>query len=196
MLIHLEHDESTDPRVLRTRELIINSFAKLLVENKSIRKVSVQSVTKTARVNRVTFYAHFRDKYDLLDVWARLMFKQSVVEKLPQHALLDNDNLTLIINSTLDFFIYRSKYQRRINKPFEPMFEAAIQQELEDVLKLMLKNTYKDKLNMSKENTATYLSWAIFGSLLSWSRNQKVQSKETVTSELISFCNAITTQLV
>ena len=195
MLVHLEHDENTDPRVLRTRGLLINSFAKLLIENKSIRKVSVQNVTKEAGVNRVTFYAHFKDKYDLLDIWARLMFKQSVVEKLPKHAILDNDNLKLIINYTLDFFIYRNKYQRRINERFEPLFEAAIQQELQDILKVMLENTYTDKLSVSIENIATYLSWAILGSLLSWSRNQKVQTKDTLTSELISFCNTTTTQL-
>jgi AcrR family transcriptional regulator len=195
MLVHIEHDEDTDPRVLRTRRLLINSFAKLLIENKSIRKVSVQSVTKEAGVNRVTFYAHFKDKYDLLDVWARLMFKQSVAEKLPKDAILDNDNLKLMIDSTLEFFIYRNKYQRRINERFEPLFEAAIQQELDEILKIMLENTYTNKLSVSIENMATYLSWAIFGSLLSWSRNQKVQAKDTLTSELISLCNTITTQL-
>jgi AcrR family transcriptional regulator len=191
MYIHIEHDDTTDPRVLRTRELLINSFAKLLVEHKSIRKVSVQSVTKQAGVNRVTFYAHFTDKYELLDVWARLMFRQSVTEKLPTDALLNRQSLNLLINATLDFFIMRRQYRKRINEQFEAMFETAIQQELQAVLASMLGRTSTTKRTTSTGNIATFLSWAIFGSLLDWNRTKEGQSKEMFVTEIVDLCEAI-----
>jgi AcrR family transcriptional regulator len=191
MYIHLEQDTVTDPRILRTRELLINGFAKLLIERKSIRSVSVQSIAKQAGVNRVTFYAHFRDKYDLLDVWARLLFRQSVVEKLPDDAQPNRESLTLLITATLDFFILRGGYRRRINDQFEPMFETAIQQELQAILASMLGHTHPVKHSVTRETAATFLSWAIFGSLLDWSRTQKNRSKEVVVLETVLLCEAL-----
>lgn len=187
MYIHLEQDKTIDPRVLRTREVLINSFAKLLLEQKSIRKVSVQNVTKLAGVNRVTFYAHFSDKFELLDVWARLMFKQAVVEKLPDEAVFDTKNLTLLIQDTLDFFTARNKYRRRINKQFESMFETAMQQELRSTLKVMLDNLPVTYNLGTADNIATFMSWALFGSLLDRSiAGHKADSNEKYTAILVN----------
>jgi AcrR family transcriptional regulator len=191
MYIHLEHDDNIDPRVLRTRELLINSFATLLIERKSIQSVSVQSVTKLAGVNRVTFYAHFTDKYELLNVWARLMFQQSVAEKLPPNAHFDTENLTILISATLEFFIMRSQYRRRINEQLESMFEATVQQELQSVLASMLDKTPTNTLLTPSSNIATFLSWAIFGSLLDWSRAHKDQASEAYVAEIVVLCETI-----
>jgi AcrR family transcriptional regulator len=188
MYIHLEHDSSVDPRVLRTREQLINSFAKLLVEHKSIRKVSVQSITKLAGVNRVTFYAHFTDKYELLDVWARVMFRQSVVEMLPNNAQLDRESLTLLIHSTLDFFTMRMRYRRRINEQFESMFEAAAQQELQAILASMLGRGPSQTKPVSNDTIAIFLSWAIFGSLLEASRVPEGAARDSFVMSLVSIC--------
>ena len=40
-----------DPRVARTRRLLLDSFTELLAEQKSIRKISIQSITEHAGVN-------------------------------------------------------------------------------------------------------------------------------------------------
>jgi AcrR family transcriptional regulator len=195
MYIHLEQDGKTDPRILRTRELLINSFATLLIENKSIRKVSVQTVTEKAGVNRVTFYAHFSDKYDLLDVWARLMFEESVTRKLPEEADFRKENLELLINAVLDFFSYRNKNRRRINDQFEPMFESAIQQELQSVLEAMIGATPLEKPPISIDNVALFLSWAIFGTALNWSHDPSRQTKESITKQLVAFAEATTSRI-
>ncbi len=67
-------DEKLDPRVKRTRGLILQSFESLLAE-KNFENISVQDVTDKAQVNRATFYAHFQDKYALLDYSTHQMFK-------------------------------------------------------------------------------------------------------------------------
>jgi len=59
-------DEKEDPRVKRTRNLILTAFDELLPE-KGFRSLTVQDITDKAEINRATFYAHFNDKYDLLD---------------------------------------------------------------------------------------------------------------------------------
>ena len=54
----LPTEEKLDPRVKRTRALILQSFESLIAE-KGFETISVQDVTDKAQVNRATFYAHF-----------------------------------------------------------------------------------------------------------------------------------------
>ena len=70
-------DEKLDPRVKRTRNLILQSFEVLLAE-KNFETISVQDVTDKAEINRATFYAHFQDKYALLDYSINQMFMQEI----------------------------------------------------------------------------------------------------------------------
>ncbi|MDO9303325.1 MAG: TetR family transcriptional regulator, partial [Anaerolineales bacterium] len=70
-------DEKLDPRVKRTRNLILQSFENLLAE-KNFESISVQDVTDRAEINRATFYAHFQDKYTLLDYSINQMFMQEI----------------------------------------------------------------------------------------------------------------------
>ncbi|MBQ7677818.1 MAG: TetR/AcrR family transcriptional regulator [Lachnospiraceae bacterium] len=56
----------TDVRTIKTRRsLIIALFA--LLERKPWAKVSIKDICKEAMVSRSTFYAHFEDKYALLE---------------------------------------------------------------------------------------------------------------------------------
>ena len=73
MLPNPREEEKLDPRVKRTRGLILQSFESLLAE-KGFESISVQDVTDKAQVNRATFYAHFPDKYALLDYSIQKMF--------------------------------------------------------------------------------------------------------------------------
>ena len=56
----------TDPRVLRTRKLIMDSFMELS-SKKEFKDITVKDITTEAMINRATFYYHFEDIYDLLD---------------------------------------------------------------------------------------------------------------------------------
>ncbi len=57
-----------DPRVIKTRRLLLDAFI-VLVRKKDFTSISVKDITDYARVNRATFYAHFQDKYDILNTW-------------------------------------------------------------------------------------------------------------------------------
>ena len=64
-----------DPRVKRTRKLLEKAFMELMVE-KGFQSITIQDVTERATVNRATFYAHFEDKFDLLDSYIREQFDE------------------------------------------------------------------------------------------------------------------------
>ena len=56
----------TDPRVLRTRKLIMDSFIELSGK-KEFKDITIKDITTEAMINRATFYYHFEDIYDLLE---------------------------------------------------------------------------------------------------------------------------------
>lgn len=55
-----------DKRSLKTKKALRNGLAELLTE-KELRKITVQEIADKADVNRVTFYKHYLDVYDLYD---------------------------------------------------------------------------------------------------------------------------------
>ncbi|WP_280234453.1 TetR/AcrR family transcriptional regulator [Nocardia cyriacigeorgica] len=60
-------DESPDRRVRRTRNLLHRALIELMIE-RGYERVTVTDVIDRADVGRSTFYAHYRDKDDLLVV--------------------------------------------------------------------------------------------------------------------------------
>jgi len=75
-------EKSVDPRVKRTRQLLQKAFMELFLE-RGIASISIQDIAERATVNRATFYAHFPDKYALLDSFIREQFHGVVAEYLP-----------------------------------------------------------------------------------------------------------------
>lgn len=55
-----------DTRVRITKQIIKDSFLQLL-EKQPLNKISVVKVCENAQINRVTFYKHYLDVYDLYD---------------------------------------------------------------------------------------------------------------------------------
>ena len=50
---------------------------------KNFQSITVQDITERATVNRATFYAHFEDKYTLLDESVRDRFEEVLNSELP-----------------------------------------------------------------------------------------------------------------
>lgn len=67
--------KKTDPRVDRTRKLIAEAFLDVMNE-KGFEDLTVNDITEKAGINRVTFYAHFADKYVLLSDEVRRRFAE------------------------------------------------------------------------------------------------------------------------
>ncbi len=61
----LANSEKVDPRSIRTRRLL-DAFIDLM-EEKLFEDITVQDITVHATVNRATFYAHFPDKYAIVE---------------------------------------------------------------------------------------------------------------------------------
>ncbi|MBB6729621.1 TetR/AcrR family transcriptional regulator [Cohnella zeiphila] len=71
-----------DPRVLRTRQLIKDAFGDLL-QRKGFDAITIKDIAQRATINRATFYAHFEDKYALLEE----ITEQAFHERIPEQAV-------------------------------------------------------------------------------------------------------------
>src|SRR5580692_2601139 len=67
-------NETTDPRILRSRRMLMESLAKLLI-NKEFEDISVQEIADEATLNRGTFYLHYPDKNALLQAMTGVRFR-------------------------------------------------------------------------------------------------------------------------
>ena len=168
-----------DPRAARTRHLLLESFRQLKFERGSIRSVSVLDIAERAGVNRATFYAHFKDKYELLNAWTRKFYKEYVKERLPEDSRLNAETLRILIGATLDVLELHNQYRSRVNKEFEPVLDGALQEELLQTLTLMSEGSGY------ATSALRFLSWAIFGSANDWVRTG-LRPKEAAAKELFS----------
>lgn len=175
-----------DPRVKRTRLLLLKSFTALLEERQNIHSISVQDIAERATVNRTTFYAHFEDKYALLESWIRNKFQRAIESQLAASNTLQADTLQMLILAVFDFL---SRFRLRLkpsDSQFEPLFEVAIQQELYEVFLTRLKQI-SEEIPVAQETieiTALVMSWAIFGPAAHWSRGNRAISMEEMVNQV------------
>jgi AcrR family transcriptional regulator len=86
----MPNERKTDPRIERSREALTAAFFALVGE-KGFDAISVQDIADRARLNRATFYLHYKDKQDLL-----LRSGEAVFDALAAEAgSIDQGNLGL-----------------------------------------------------------------------------------------------------
>ncbi|HAL63904.1 MAG TPA: hypothetical protein DCO93_05610 [Clostridiales bacterium] len=123
-------EKKTDRRVAKTRKALCDALAELLCE-KELHKITVQEIADKADVNRVTFYKHYLDVYDLYDkteseVLVELGLLTLKLEELPPQDffrafidyIFDNRNIFRMIFSPNNSGQLRSKLGKMIEGIF------------------------------------------------------------------------------
>ena len=174
-------EEKLDPRVKRTRSLILRSFESLLAE-KGFETISVQDVTDKAEVNRATFYAHFHDKYELLDYSISQMFKQEIEKRTLNACHYTPDNLRNLILAVCDFLSNMHSECAQPHQQFESLTEGTIKNILFDLLSHWLKQT---GIKISTDIPATVATWAIYGLASHYSHLKKRPALEKFVDEAL-----------
>ena len=68
---------STDPRILRSRRMLMEALGRLLAV-KPLDDISIQEIADEATLNRATFYLHYPDKTSLLQAMAETRFRDLI----------------------------------------------------------------------------------------------------------------------
>ncbi len=170
-------DEKLDPRVRRTRSLILQSFEDILAE-KNFENISVQDVTAKAQVNRATFYAHFPDKYALLDYSIQKAFMAEIEKRTLNVCSYSPDNLRNLIRAVVEFLARVHTGCAQPHQQFESLIEGTIKKEIFDLLSYWLR-----KSKVPTEIPATVASWAIYGLASHYSHMKKRPALEKFVDE-------------
>jgi AcrR family transcriptional regulator len=72
--------ESTDPRILRSRRMMMEALARLL-DQKEFDDISIQEIADAATLNRATFYLHYPDKNALLQAMTAARFRNLIARR-------------------------------------------------------------------------------------------------------------------
>jgi AcrR family transcriptional regulator len=174
-----------DPRVKRTRELIVRAFNDLVAE-KGHTGLTVQEIAGRATINRATFYAHFADQYELFDYVVSEAFREELRRRLPDASGLGEENLRALVLAACDYLAGLNTACSRTDRHFRPLIEARVQAELYELLLRWIGVLPAKNRPADAEITATVVSWAIFGAGLRWSRGGEPGTVEAFADQTLS----------
>ena len=179
----LPNEQKLDPRVKRTRGLILQSFMEILPE-KGFQTVSIQDITDRAGINRATFYAHFPDKYALLDRSIQLLFQQEIEKRMLDACHYSADNLKALIIMVCEFISNANSHCTPSEPQFESLVEAQAKKQLQGLLQVWLE---KEASAVDPKTAATAASWAVYGLALQWShdKSKKRPSAEKFAEQVL-----------
>ena len=181
--------EREDPRVLRTRQLLLQAFSDLFSEE-GFHTMTVQDITGRARVNRGTFYTHFEDKYAILECWLREQFQQHVASKVLGLDFWQQSTLHLLIESVVQWFTQLHQLTRSVDRSLIPLVVTTLQEALFELLWHGFKSVADSKLDqqVDLETVCMVTSWAIFGTgfqcFHQWDEQMVVLQPEELASQV------------
>jgi AcrR family transcriptional regulator len=161
-------DEKEDPRVTRTRGLLEGAFMEVVTE-KGFQSVSVQDITDKAGVNRATFYAHFPDKYALLDHSIRMQFRQELEKRTLNVCTFSIENLRALIITVCEFVSTASSHCNPPSAQFESLMETQVKAQVQELVQNWIERL---DTHIEPRLAATAASWAIYGLAFQWSHDR------------------------
>jgi len=158
-----------DLRVIKT----LDSIDKSLLENLKktpFNKITVEALCENARINRTTFYKHYKDKYELLDNYlARILEEFKVnsnvefIEANPE--TITQDRYKGPFKNTLDFIISKKDV-------YEILWTAQIDRNLfDEMVETIAENIIKKKIEQHpeiKSDNEKFFKVSLFANLFAY----------------------------
>lgn len=183
-------EKSNDLRVIKTRQLLKDALL-TLIKDGDFDSITVKKLTDCAQINRSTFYAHFYDKYDLLEKTIKDELLSFVKEVAPK----SGEELTSI-NIPKSFYLRATQYIYQHTNFFKiMMLENGIpsfqQQFLQIIKKHMADHLEKfhpkpDEMGIPKEYLISYVAHAYVGVITYWLESGMQYSPQYVAEKLAS----------
>ncbi|WP_336772894.1 TetR/AcrR family transcriptional regulator [Paenibacillus sp. MMO-58] len=166
----------TDPRILRTRQLLRDAFIDLL-EEMDIEKISVNKLAERATINRVTFYLHYKDIPDMLEKMADDMIED--INQVLDRSTVKSDSPE-VINTTmlvklLEHIAEHAKFYKIIlashrTTIFTERLLRLLTKLISDGIDKRGNDSFVAKANIQKDIAVWYSSAALIGTIVSWLR--------------------------
>jgi len=174
-----------DPRVKRTRQLLAQGLYSLVSE-KGFEAITVQDIAKRATVNRATFYAHYEDKYDLVDRLFREHFQQRLADSVPSPSSVTASALESLCRTVFDFMAQECGHCQ-VDRQLAALLEGAMHDVLTEFIADWLR---QDSLGIQLRSqnlaiTAQTASSAFIGPGLGWIRGGRTQEAADLARQVV-----------
>ena len=154
--------ETTDPRILRSRRMLMEALASLLLK-REFEDISVQEIADEATLNRATFYLHYTDKNALLQAMTESRFRDLI--KRRAIAFTDcNGALRAIALGVCDYLAENTGCPTQLSRM---ALEGSIIPIVEDMFKEGLAH-HGMAPGEDASLPATTAAWAVFGAARRW----------------------------
>jgi AcrR family transcriptional regulator len=186
----LTKSRKIDPRVLRTRKLLLDALLELIPEM-GFYAITVQAITERAGLNRATFYLHFTDKDELLSAAIKDVLAELENISIPQEITPG----TLDMNSSKDLFLFlfehvakhRDFYRVMLGERSVASFALQMQDYIEQMgLRwLAQSNINKTRMAIPVEIFISFLGAGYLGLIKWWIQNDMPHSAEYMATQFM-----------
>jgi Transcriptional regulator len=171
-----------------TRQNLVDAFWQLYCKKK-IEKITVKEVCDLAGYNRSTFYAYFKDVYEILEEIEEQTisaddFKQIVLKKLFQGEYFHADRKKIVLTSVIDFFEKNRTYLPMLLN-CDPLFRQKLLKKLTPAVLSMYKRLTPQEM-MEVKYLMEYQSAAMLSTISKWYTDGKDLPMEQFLELLLS----------
>jgi AcrR family transcriptional regulator len=132
-------------RMTQTRKSLIEAFIELANE-KDFEKITVLDLTERAMVNRATFYAHFQDKYELIDAIISDSATSMIEKRTEKIVQFNRDSLQQLVLAVCDYHQHLKERCKRSYISITPLLKV----QMLEALKLYLSTSLVEKYTESE----------------------------------------------
>src|SRR5215472_10205000 len=157
-----EAAETTDPRILRSRRMLMEALENLL-NRKEFADISIQEIADEATLNRATFYLHYPDKNALLQAMTAARFSNLIARRGLSFSDC-NGALRAIALGVCDYLAETTGCPTQLAKM---SLEGSIIPVVENMFREGAAN-HTAAPGTDPELLATTAAWAIFGAARRW----------------------------
>ncbi|MED1558652.1 TetR/AcrR family transcriptional regulator [Bacillus paramycoides] len=181
-------DVKMDLRVIRTKESIRDALVEL-IEEKGLATLTVKDITTRAKINRGTFYAHYQDKYDLVDKCEEEFMQEMVTMILENFPNIlaeqeNNSSTTIPVKLLVSIFEHLDRNRVFMKAILGPKGDLSFQTKWKNFIWKTLfqsnKNPHIQQENflVPAEYLLSYVASANLGVIQQWLNNDKKESPQ------------------
>jgi AcrR family transcriptional regulator len=177
--------EPTDPRIRRTRDLLQQALAGLL-ETRDFDRISVHDIAEAATVNRATFYAHYPDKFALLECLVASRFRALLAARNVVFDGTCSGALSGLVLGVCDYLAQTLiQPSSTTDRHLEPHLESAI---VAVVRRMILEGItqHPTASPIAPAMLASTTSWAIYGAAKEWVHTPSRPPSEEIAPAILS----------
>lgn len=173
-----------------TKRALEQSLKNLLLK-KPLTKITISDITEDCGINRMTFYYHFKDIYDLVE-WACLEdAKRALDEKKTydtwQQGLLQifeavQENKPFILN------VYRCVHREQVEKYLQPLVDQLMLDVIqEESASMMIREE-------DKQFIAKIYAYIFIGVMLDWIKDDMREAPQEIVARLVKLLRGSVTE--